>query len=90
MAEAFEELGLCPELIAAASSAGFTLPTPIQAEAVPLALTGGDLLASAETGSGKTFAFGAPVLQLVHEMISSERAILCLGNTIQRDGMKEM
>ena len=73
MAEAFEELGVCPELIAAASSAGFTLPTPIQAEAVPLALTGGDLLASAETGSGKTFAFGAPVLQLVHEMISSER-----------------
>lgn len=70
---AFEELGLCPELIAAADRASFTLPTPIQSEAVPLVLTGGDVLASAETGSGKTFAFGAPVLQLVHESIVESR-----------------
>lgn len=70
---AFEDVGLCPELIACAERAGFVLPTPIQSEAIPLCLTGGDVLASAETGSGKTFAFGAPVLQLVHETIVSER-----------------
>ena len=71
---AFEEVGLCPELIVAADRAGYALPTPIQSEAIPLALTGGDVLASAETGSGKTFAFGAPTLQLVHEAIDRERA----------------
>ena len=73
-AAAFEEVGLCPELIACAERAGYALPTPIQSEAIPLALTGGDVLASAETGSGKTFAFGAPVLQLVHESALSSRA----------------
>ena len=40
------------------------LPTPIQAEAVPLILGGGDVLAAAETGSGKTGAFALPVLQV--------------------------
>ena len=70
---AFEDLGLCPELIVAADVAGFTLPTPIQSEAIPLCLTGGDVLASAETGSGKTFAFGAPVLQLTRETMMVER-----------------
>ena len=46
-AAAFEEVGLCPELIACAERAGYALPTPIQSEAIPLALTGGDVLASA-------------------------------------------
>ena len=73
-AAAFEEVGLCPELIACAERAGYALPTPIQSEPFTLALTGGDVLASAETGSGKTFAFGAPVLQLVHESALSSRA----------------
>lgn len=47
----------------------YRLPTPIQAEAVPLILGGGDVLAAAETGSGKTGAFAMPVLQLVHETV---------------------
>lgn len=47
----------------------FRLPTPIQAEAVPLILGGGDVMAAAETGSGKTGAFALPVLQIVHEVL---------------------
>lgn len=47
----------------------FRLPTPIQAEAVPLILGGGDVMAAAETGSGKTGAFALPVLQIVHEAL---------------------
>ena len=47
------------------------LPTPIQTEAIPLTLGGGDVMAAAETGSGKTGAFALPVLQIVHETIAS-------------------
>ncbi len=49
------------------------LPTPIQAEAVPLILGGGDVLAAAETGSGKTGAFALPVLQIVHETLRQKQ-----------------
>jgi ATP-dependent RNA helicase DDX1 len=49
------------------------LPTPIQAEAVPLILGGGDVLAAAETGSGKTAAFALPVLQIVHESLRARQ-----------------
>jgi len=69
---AFEELGVAPELIQACQDLGWTLPTPVQAEAVPLILGGGDVLVAAETGSGKTGAFALPVLQIVHEAIAEE------------------
>jgi ATP-dependent RNA helicase DDX1 len=48
---AFEELGVCPEIIRAVEEMGWLLPTPIQQEAVPLILGGGDVMAAAETGS---------------------------------------
>eukprot|EP00297_Palpitomonas_bilix_P006159 CAMPEP_0113914910 /NCGR_PEP_ID=MMETSP0780_2-20120614/30793_1 /TAXON_ID=652834 /ORGANISM="Palpitomonas bilix" /LENGTH=423 /DNA_ID=CAMNT_0000913129 /DNA_START=197 /DNA_END=1463 /DNA_ORIENTATION=- /assembly_acc=CAM_ASM_000599 len=67
---AFEELGLTPELIRAVEKLDWLLPTPIQAEAIPLILGGGDVLAAAETGSGKTGAFGLPILQAVHETLT--------------------
>ena len=60
---AFETLGLRPELCRALDALGFTTPTPIQAEAIPAALAGHDLLAGAQTGTGKTAAFGLPLLQ---------------------------
>jgi len=66
---AFEELGLCPEIIRAVEEDDWLLPTPAQQEAVPLILTGSDVLVAAETGSGKTGAFGLPCLQIVHETL---------------------
>ena len=59
----FTSLGLDPLLLRGVRELGFTRPTPIQAQAIPEALRGRDLLACAATGSGKTAAFGLPILQ---------------------------
>jgi len=59
----FEELGLAPDLLRAVAEQGYSSPTPIQAEALPLVLDGRDLLAAAQTGTGKTGAFALPTLQ---------------------------
>ena len=59
----FDSLGLAPELLRALTDSGYTIPTPIQAQAIPLALAGGDLMAGAQTGTGKTAAFSLPLLQ---------------------------
>ncbi|MDL5031838.1 DEAD/DEAH box helicase [Pelomonas sp. APW6] len=61
----FASLGLSPALQRAARELGFEAPTPVQAAAIPAALAGHDVLASAETGSGKTAAFAFPLLQQV-------------------------
>ncbi len=58
----FESLGLSPALLRALTEQNYTTPTPIQAEAIPLAMAGHDLLGGAQTGTGKTAAFGLPVL----------------------------
>ena len=59
----FVSLGLKPPLLSALRELGFTQPTPVQAEAIPAALSGADLQVSAQTGSGKTLAFALPLLQ---------------------------
>ncbi|HET6603812.1 MAG TPA: DEAD/DEAH box helicase [Xanthomonadaceae bacterium] len=59
----FETLGLAPALLRALADTGYTTPTPIQAQAIPLALAGHDVLGGAQTGTGKTAAFGLPLLQ---------------------------
>jgi ATP-dependent RNA helicase RhlE len=59
----FELLGLAPALLRALADNGYTTPTPIQAEAIPLILAGDDVLGGAQTGTGKTAAFGLPLLQ---------------------------
>ena len=59
----FSSLGLSPTLLRALADQGFDRPTPVQPQAIPLVLAGRDVLASAETGSGKTVAFCLPVLQ---------------------------
>jgi superfamily II DNA/RNA helicase len=59
----FQSLGLLPPIAQAAADLGFTAPTPIQTQAIPAVLGGGDLLATAQTGSGKTAAYALPLLQ---------------------------
>jgi superfamily II DNA/RNA helicase len=59
----FAALGLSPALVRATGERRYLAPTPVQAEAIPAALRGGDVLASAQTGSGKTAAFALPILQ---------------------------
>jgi len=59
----FENLNLHPAILKAIAETGYTEPTPIQAEAIPLVMAGEDLMASSQTGSGKTAAFILPALQ---------------------------
>ena len=59
----FDTLGLAPEFLRAVADQGYTTPTPVQAEAIPLVLAGRDLMANAQTGTGKTVAFVLPLLQ---------------------------
>lgn len=58
----FESLSLHPALVKATAALGYTEPTPIQAKAIPLALSGRDVLGAAQTGGGKTAAFVLPIL----------------------------
>ncbi len=58
----FDMLGLAPALKTALDKAGFTEPTPIQNQAIPLALEGHDIMGLAQTGTGKTLAFGLPLI----------------------------
>jgi ATP-dependent RNA helicase RhlE len=64
----FEGLGLSPALLRALSDSNYTTPTPIQAQAIPPALAGRDILGAAQTGTGKTAAFGLPLLQKMAAM----------------------
>ena len=61
----FTELGLRAELLRAIADQGYTEPTPIQAKAIPAVLAGRDLMAAAQTGTGKTAGFTLPILQLL-------------------------
>ncbi|XP_067621426.1 ATP-dependent RNA helicase Ddx1-like isoform X2 [Eurosta solidaginis] len=66
---AFEEFCVLPEIAKAIEEMEWTLPTDVQAEAIPLILGGGDVLMAAETGSGKSGAFCLPILQIVWELL---------------------
>ncbi len=63
----FAELGLSPELLRAVADKGYTEPTPIQVQAIPAVLSGCDVLAGAQTGTGKTAGFMLPILQRLGE-----------------------
>jgi ATP-dependent RNA helicase RhlE len=65
----FEELNLAPAILQAVQEQGYDTPTPIQAQAIPIVLAGHDLLAGAQTGTGKTAAFTLPIL---HKLSLSE------------------
>ncbi len=59
----FSSLGLSDDIVRAVTEHGYTIPTPIQLQAIPVVLSGGDLLAGAQTGTGKTAGFTLPILQ---------------------------
>lgn len=63
----FEDFGLSTAIMQALATKGYSIPTPIQSQAIPVAIRGEDLLGSAETGSGKTAAFAIPVLHNLTE-----------------------
>ncbi|KAL4871782.1 hypothetical protein BDV12DRAFT_163836 [Aspergillus spectabilis] len=66
-AKSFKELGIIDQLCEACENMGYKAPTPIQSQAIPLALEGRDVIGIAETGSGKTAAFALPILQALME-----------------------
>ncbi|KAI9370194.1 ATP-dependent rRNA helicase rrp3 [Aspergillus egyptiacus] len=66
-AKTFKDLGIIDQLCEACENMGYKAPTPIQAQAIPLALEGRDVIGLAETGSGKTAAFALPMLQALME-----------------------
>ncbi|MEO6078099.1 MAG: DEAD/DEAH box helicase, partial [Candidatus Andersenbacteria bacterium] len=63
----FADLGLKPSLLAVLEKMKFTTPTPIQAQAIPIAVEGKDVIGIAQTGTGKTFAFSLPMIQRLAE-----------------------
>ncbi|MDX9982061.1 MAG: DEAD/DEAH box helicase, partial [Lentisphaeria bacterium] len=69
----FRDLGLRAELLRAVETQGYTVPTPVQSEAIPAVLSGVDVLAGAQTGTGKTAAFALPILQRLAERSGNSR-----------------
>ena len=63
----FDELGLSDKVLAAVQASGYATPTPIQAQAIPPALQGKDILGIAQTGTGKTAAFTLPMLSRLEQ-----------------------
>jgi len=84
----FDSLGLSEPLVRAVNELGYTSPTPIQKQAIPAVLNGGDLLAGAQTGTGKTAGFTLPILQRLSTMppaASGRRVIRALILTPTRE-----
>lgn len=77
----FTELGLAPELLRAVRDAQYDIPTPVQSLAIPVALSGKDLLACAQTGTGKTAGFLLPILQRLHHTAGKRLRALVLTPT---------
>lgn len=69
----FSNLGLCKELLRAIKEEGYTTPTPIQAKAIPVILSKKDVLAAAQTGTGKTAGFTLPLLELLNKNYLKDR-----------------
>ncbi|MFC5550440.1 DEAD/DEAH box helicase [Massilia aerilata] len=82
----FNTLGLTDALVRAVTEAGYTSPTPIQAQAIPAVLGGGDLLAGAQTGTGKTAGFTLPMLH----RLSTDKAGMALTNKSSKRAIRAL
>lgn len=74
----FDDLGLISPLVQAVKGHGYTIPTPIQQQTIPLILEGKDIFGSAQTGTGKTAAFALPLLQLIHGKQHKDKGVKAL------------
>ncbi|MCI8651476.1 MAG: DEAD/DEAH box helicase [Oscillospiraceae bacterium] len=81
----FQDLGLCPPILSALRDLGYQRPSPIQEKAIPPALQGRDVLGCAQTGTGKTCAFAAPILQQLNDRPVKGRPIRALILTPTRE-----
>jgi ATP-dependent RNA helicase RhlE len=81
----FNELGLSAELLRAVEEQGYTKATPVQQQAIPLILKGGDVLAGAQTGTGKTAGFTLPMLHRLQHGTKNRRSIRALVLTPTRE-----
>src|SRR5437762_12901833 len=77
----FSQLGLAPTQVRACESLGYNEPTPIQRQAIPVVLSGRDLIGCAETGTGKTAAFLLPIIQNMSERPRPGIRVLVLAPT---------
>ncbi|PYS89885.1 MAG: RNA helicase [Acidobacteria bacterium] len=77
----FSELGLQPALLRRCESLGYKEPTPIQGQAIPVVLSGSDLIGCAETGTGKTAAFLLPIIQRITDTARPGTRVLILAPT---------
>src|SRR3989338_5911274 len=73
---AFSEFGLSDEVLKAISSIGFEEPTPIQEKTIPLLLQGKDVIGQARTGTGKTAAFGLPIIETYKPELKHVQALI--------------
>ncbi len=74
----FSDLGVSAEILKAVEDMGYTQPSPIQTQTIPLLLQGADVIGQAQTGTGKTAAFGIPIIDRIDETLNSPQAlILC-------------
>ena len=69
----FESLNIIEPILKSLKEEGYTTPTPIQVQAIPIVLQGTDLIGCAQTGTGKTAAFAVPILQLLSKDKSFDR-----------------
>lgn len=76
MLEKFEELQISEPILRALNDMGFEEPTPIQQEAIPVAMSGLDMIGQAQTGTGKTAAFGIPALEQVDEQLKAVQVLI--------------
>ncbi len=72
----FADLGLGPEILASIEAMGYEEPTPIQVKTIPVMLTGADVIAQAQTGSGKTAAFGLPIIEGIDTNLRAPQALI--------------